>query len=108
MDSILTRNPMATLAAVVLLQVLGLAVQIKRPTESGPTRLIRVWVINAVAPLEKLVVHSEQAVAGVWHGYLNLHGARRESEELRREVERLRLEQVRLNEDAAQGRRLQA
>jgi len=45
---------------------------------------------------------------GVWHNYLYLRGVRQENRDLKLEIERLRLEQVRLNQDASQARRLQA
>ncbi|MBV9086623.1 MAG: rod shape-determining protein MreC, partial [Acidobacteriaceae bacterium] len=96
------------LMAVLFAQVLALAVQVKRPSESGSTSLIRVWVVNAVTPLEKLLVSSGHGARGFWGNYLYLRGVRRENRELRQELEQLRIEQVRLHEDAVQAHRLQA
>src|SRR5256885_12373958 len=40
--------------------------------------------------------------------YINLRGVRQENRDLKAQLERLRIEQLRMQEDAAQGRRLQA
>jgi rod shape-determining protein MreC len=97
----------SVLVAVLFAQVLALAVQVKRPTESGSTRLIRLWVVNTVTPLEKGLVFSGHGARDFWGNYLYLRGVRRENRELRQELEQLRIEQVRLNEDAVQAHRLQ-
>ena len=109
MESFFTRYRNASLLVVVLFaQVLGLAVQVKRTTETGGTRLIRFWVVNAIAPLEKSLVSTSHGVRNVWRNYVYLRGVRHENRDLKEQVERLRIEQVRLSEDAAQARRLQA
>ncbi|MFI5090947.1 MAG: rod shape-determining protein MreC [Terriglobales bacterium] len=109
MESFFSRYRNASLLVVVLFaQVLGLAVQVKRTTETGGTRLIRFWVVNAIAPLEKSLVSTSHGVRNVWRNYVYLRGVRHENRDLKEQVERLRIEQVRLSEDAAQARRLQA
>jgi len=96
------------LVLLLFAQVVGLAVQVKRTTESGGTRLIRFWVVSAITPLEKALVNTNLGVRNVWRNYFYLRGVRRENRELKEQIERLRIEQVRLSEDAAQARRLQA
>jgi len=108
LENFFSRYRNASLLVVVLFaQVLGLAVQVKR-TETGGTRLIRFWVVNAIAPLEKSLVSTSHGVRNVWRNYVYLRGVRHENRDLKEQVERLRIEQVRLSEDAAQARRLQA
>jgi rod shape-determining protein MreC len=108
-ENLITRYRNTTVLVIVLFaQVLGLAVQIKRPGESGSTRLLRLWVVNTITPIEKGLVSSGQAVRGVWTNYIYLRGVRRQNRELRDQIEQMRLEQVRLSEDASQARRLQA
>ena len=108
MENLLSRHRnLSVLAAVLVAQVLGLAMQI-RSTNPEQTRLIRVWAVSAVTPIERLIVHSQSGLYGIWHNYLYLRGVRQENRDLKTEIERLRLEQVRLNEDASQARRLQA
>lgn len=113
MESFFSRYRNASLLVVVLFaQVIGLAMQVKRTetggAEAGGTRLLRVWVVNAISPLEKFLVGSSHGVRDVWRNYAYLRGLRRENRDLREQVEQLRIEQVRLSEDAAQARRLQA
>ena len=109
MDTFLGRyRNLIVLAAILFAQIIALAVQVRRPTDEGQTRLIRIWAISAVAPLEKAVVHSQQWVQGLWTNYVYLHGVRRENRELRAEIERMKIEDARLNEDATMARRVQA
>lgn len=107
MENFFSRYRNASLLVVVLFaQVMGLAVQVKR-TETGGTRLIRFWAVNAITPLEKSLVSTSHGVRNVWRNYVYLRGVRHENRDLKEQVERLRIEQVRLSEDAAQARRLQ-
>jgi rod shape-determining protein MreC len=109
MDIFLGRyRNLTVLAAILFAQIIALAVQVRRPTDEGETRLLRVWVISAVTPIEKAVVHSQQWVTNLWTTYIYLHGVRRENRELRAEIERMKIEQARMNEDANMARRVQA
>jgi rod shape-determining protein MreC len=109
MESFFARHKNATILAVVLMaQILGLATQIKRPTESGPVRLIRQWAVALVTPFERGLVHSEQGIRHAWRDYFYLRGVRHENVELREQIEAMRLEQIRMEQDAAQARRIQA
>ncbi len=96
------------LAAAIFLQILGLAIQIKRSSENETSRLIRLWAVSIVAPLEKGIVRVQGSASGVWHNYFYLRGVRQENRDLRDQLEQLRLEQVRLKQDADQAHRLQA
>jgi rod shape-determining protein MreC len=109
MENFLSRyRNVSILVAVLFAQVLGLAVQVKRSTENESTRLIRVWTVSAVSPLEKAIVWFQSGTSNLWHGYVYLRGVRQENRELKDEIEKLRLERVRLVDDAEQARRLQA
>ena len=108
METLISRYRNVTiLVAILFVQVLGLAVQVKRNTENEPTRLIRIWAVNSVTPFEKAIVWTQSGTHNLWHSYLYLRGVRQENRDLKAEIERLRLEQVRLREDAEQARRLQ-
>ena len=104
------------LAAAIFLQILGLAIQIKRPTDKGApqtsspesSRLIRVWAVSVVAPMEKVIVRVQGGASGIWHNYFYLRGVRQENRDLKQQIEQLQLEQVRLKQDAEQAHRLQA
>lgn len=109
MESVLGRyRNLIVLVAVLFVQVLGLAVQVKRTTDTEPTRLIRVWAVGAVTPLEKSLHWIQMSTSGIWHNYLYLRGVRAENRELKQEIQRMQLEQVRMSQDADQARRLQA
>ena len=95
------------LAAAIFLQILGLAVQVKRSTENQPARLIRVWAVSAITPLEKTIVSFQSGASDLWHNYFYLRGVRQENRALREQIEQLQLEQVRLKQDADQAHRLQ-
>ena len=115
MENFFTRykNPLA-LMAVLFIQVVALATQVKRPenakagTSGSGTRLIRVWTVTAFTPVEKMFVSTGRFFRNGWHNYADLRGARQQNRELQDEIARLQMEQVRLKEDAAQARRLQA
>jgi len=114
MENFFTRykNPLA-LMAVLFIQVVALATQVKRPEGAKPgttgsgTRLIRVWTVTAFTPVEKIFVSTGHFFRNGWHNYADLRGARQQNKELQDEVARLQMEQVRLKQDADQARRLQ-
>jgi len=110
MESVLGRyRNLIILVGVLFLQVLGLAVQVKRGPSAGEgTRLIRVWAVGAITPFERSLIWVENGGSTLWHNYFYLRGVRAENRELKAQIEQMRLEQVRLSEDAAQARRLQS
>jgi rod shape-determining protein MreC len=110
LDNIIKRHAnLSILVAVLFAQILGLAIQIKRPTgeTSDGTLLIRQWTVAAITPLEKAFVHTTGFFRNTWNNYFYLRNVRRENEQLRDQIQQMRLEQVRLQQDAAQARRLQ-
>jgi len=108
MDVLGRYRNLIVLVGVLFAQVLGLAVQVKRTSDSEPTRLIRVWAVDAVTPLEKALVWVQTSTGNVWHNYFYLRGVRAENRSLKQQIERMSLEQVRMSQDADQARRLQA
>src|SRR5580704_6219812 len=109
MESVLGRyRNLIVLVGVLFVQVLGLAVQVKRTTDNDSTRLIRIWAVGMVTPLEKVLVWTQTSTANIWHNYFYLRGVRAENRSLRAQIEQMRLEQVRMSQDADQARRLQA
>ena len=95
------------LAALLFGQVLGLAIQVKRAGENVPTRLIRIWAVDAITPLERGIVGFQNGVRAIWGNYFYLRGVRQENRELKQKIEQLEIERVRLTEDAEQAHRLQ-
>jgi rod shape-determining protein MreC len=108
------------LLAVLLLQVIGLAVQVRKPGPvSGPAdlardqhdgrgvRLIRLWAVEMVMPFERLMHGAGENANSFWNQYIDLRRTREENKQLQQTIDRLRLEQAMLHEDAMQGQRLQ-
>ena len=109
METLITRYRNVTLlVALVFAQLLGLAVQVKRSNENQSTRLIRLWTVSAITPIEKGIAWVQGGTGNLWRNYVYLRGVRQENRDLKYEIEHLRLEQVRLQQDAAQAHRLQA
>ncbi len=109
MESVLGRyRNLIVLVGVLFVQVLGLAVQVKRTTDTDSSRLIRIWAVGAVSPFEKALVWVQTSSGNLWHNYFYLRGVRAENRELKQRIEQMRIEQVRMSQDADQARRLQA
>jgi len=108
MESFLSRHKNLIALAIVLVgQIMGLAMQVKINSQGGIS-LMRLWSISAITPVEKLLVHGQRGVFNGWSNYFWLRGVRKENEQLRDQIEKMRLDQVRLQQDALQARRLQA
>lgn len=91
------------LAGVILLQVLLLAVQIKRDSQG---RLIRSWTVGAVSPFERVGSYGFGWFRDIWHNYFALRYARQENEQLRHENDALKLQIAQLQGKAAEADRL--
>jgi rod shape-determining protein MreC len=110
MESFLRRHSnVLTLTALLVVQVLGLAVQVKGTSESGASsNLLHLWAIRLIAPIEKGFVHSGNSARNVWQNYFYLRTVRHENEQLKQQIEQMRIQNVRLQEDAMQARRIQS
>ena len=109
MESVLGRyRNLTILVGVLFLQVLGLAVQVKRSADAENTRLIRIWAVDLITPFERGLVWAQNGSSNLWHNYFFLRGVRAENRQLKEQIEQMRLEQVRLSEDATQAHRLQS
>jgi rod shape-determining protein MreC len=108
MDTFIGRyRNLIVLAAILFAQIIGLAIQVRRPSDVGETRLIRLWAVSAVTPVESAVIHSQEWVKNLWTTYIYLHGVRRENRQLRAQLEQMKIEEARLSEDARMARRVQ-
>jgi len=91
------------LAGVILLQVVLLAVQIKRDSQG---RLIRVWTVGAISPFQRAGAHGVGSIRGIWNRYFALQNTSRDNEQLRRENDALKLQITQLQSKAAEADRL--
>jgi rod shape-determining protein MreC len=114
MESFFTRYKNVLVLVVVLLaQTIALAIQVRRPVESGApdghqVLLLRYWVVSTVTPLERFFLGFGHNIRGAWSNYIDLRNTRKQNRDLQEQIAQLRLEQAALAEDAIQGHRLQA
>jgi len=93
------------LAGVIILQVVLLAVQIKRDSQG---RLLRVWTVGAVSPFERAGAKGIGNIRSTWSHYFALQNTSRDNEQLRRENDALKLQMNQLQSKAAEADRLAA
>lgn len=91
------------LAGVVVAQVLLLAAQIKRAQQ---VRLIRVWAIEIVSPLQRIAAWSINGAEHGWGGYVGLRTAQKENDSMRAELDRLKVRNAELVGRALEADRL--
>ena len=91
------------LAGVIILQLLLLAVQIKRDSQG---RLIRVWTVGAVSPFERASSSGFGWVRDTWRHYFALQNTTKENEQIRRENDALKMQITQLQGKAAEADRL--
>jgi rod shape-determining protein MreC len=94
------------LTGVVLLQVLLLALQIKRDSEDSQGRLIRVWTVGAFSPFERAGNHGIGHLRETWRHYFALQNTSRDNEQLRRENDELKMQVNQLQSKAIEADRL--
>lgn len=106
------RNPLF-LIAILLAQTIALAIQVQRPLDPGKpdgqeVRLLRLWAIALISPLERLSTGTSHGLRVTWANYLDLRGVRQQNKNLQKQLEMLRMERAALSEDALQGQRLRS
>src|ERR1700693_3061774 len=91
------------LAGVIILQVVLLAVQIKRDSQG---RLLRVWTVGAISPFQRAGAKGIGNIRDTWSHYFALQNTTRDNEQLRRENDALKLQVNQLQSKAAESERL--
>src|SRR5258708_5872946 len=104
MENFFTRyRNVVVLTAVLMAQIILLAMQVKRSGESSYSgesmSLLRFWVVETIVPAEKAITSVGRGVGSLWRNYIALRGARQQNDELRAQLDRLRLEEVALAQD---------
>ncbi|MBI4463046.1 MAG: rod shape-determining protein MreC [Acidobacteria bacterium] len=98
-------RPLALLALVLFAQLLLLAYQIKTENQM---RLLRLWAVTLVTPVERGLDIAVDSVASVWNRYIALYGVEGENRALRAELERARLRLHGLEARATEAEQLAA
>jgi rod shape-determining protein MreC len=96
---------LALLAGVILAQIVLLAVQVRRDSQG---RLIRVWAVGAVSPVERSGAWGVGKIRNTWRHYFALQNTSRDNEQLRRENDTLKLQITQLQGKASEADRLAA
>ena len=109
MESVLGRyRNLVILVGVLFLQVLGLAMQVKKGgNDAENTRLIRIWAVGAITPFERALVWVQNGTGNIWHNYFYLRGVRAENRATQAADRTNASGAGSPCEDAAQARRLQ-
>jgi rod shape-determining protein MreC len=99
-----SRKPVWIALGVALLIHAGLiSVQAGRRFD---TRFVRMYLLDSLAPLEKLFDRSLYGIVYVWDSYFALIGVHKENEQLKQQVDDLKLQLEKRREDAAEVERL--
>ena len=96
---------LALLLLILFVQLLSLAYQIKRDND---IRLIRLWAVALVTPVEKSLHFVVDSATVLWEGYIGLYRTERENHQLRGELEQVRLRLHELEARVAEADRLTA
>jgi rod shape-determining protein MreC len=91
------------LTTMLAVQLLVLAVQIKRGTQ---VRLIRIWAVEMVSPLGRITAWTTDGISAVWNNYVALRHMRQQNDDLQKEMDRLKLRNAELEGRAAEADRL--
>ena len=114
MDNFFTRFRTETIVAGILLAqviLLALQVQVTAPGAASSVQkitLLRSWGEALMAPLQKSTLSTGSSLRSLWSHYVDLHHTTADNERLQAEVNRMRLDQAHMQQDAAQGHRLQS
>jgi len=77
------------LVSVLIFHLLLISLQTNKRENAG---FMRVWLLDALVPAEKIVDGAVQGVRGVWSGYFALVGVRQENTRLQTENDQLRMQ----------------
>jgi rod shape-determining protein MreC len=91
------------LAVALAIQTGLISIQARRRVD---TSFVRVWVLDSLAPVEKLVDRSTYGILYVWGRYIGLIGARDENQRLKHQVDELQMQLQQNREDIGELQRL--
>ena len=91
------------LGSALVFHVLLLSIQ---TSQTGGAGFIRSWLLDILAPAEKLVDTGVQAVSGAWEAYFALIGVEEENFRLRSENDQLRMQIQKQDEGVREAERL--
>jgi rod shape-determining protein MreC len=99
------RSGYIALAVALVIQTGLISIQVNRRID---TTFVRSWILDSLAPMERLVDESLHGVAYVWSNYFVLIGVNKDNEQLKAQVDDLRMKLDKQQEDVAEVQRLRA
>jgi len=99
------RSVYIALAVALVIQTGLISIQVSRRID---TRFVRSWILDSLAPMEKLVDESLHSVSSIWDNYFILIGVNQENQHLKALVDDLRMKLDKQQEDVAEAQRLRA
>jgi rod shape-determining protein MreC len=97
------RSVYVALCIALVIQTGLISIQASRRID---TTFVRVWILDSLAPMEKLVDRSLYGVVYVWDNYFFLVGLHKENDQLRAQVDDLRMKLDKQHQDVAEVERL--
>ena len=96
-----SRKPIwITLASALLVHTLLISLQTSQRLDTG---FVRAWLLDSLAPMEKLVDMGWGGTGNIWTRYIALIGLQDENAQLRAEIDQLRMERVRHSEEVLEA-----
>ena len=72
------------------------------------TSFVRIWILDSLAPMEKLVDSTLYRIVDIWDSYFALVGLHQENQQLKAQLDELRMRLEKQREDVAEAQRLRA
>jgi rod shape-determining protein MreC len=91
------------LAIALVIQTGLISIQARRRIN---TSFVRVWILDSLAPVEKLVDRSTHGVLYVWDSYIALIGVHNENQKLKHKIDELQMQLQQNREDVLELQRL--
>ena len=91
------------LAIALVIQTGLISIQGRRRINTG---FVRVWILDSLAPMEKLVDRSTYGILYVWDGYIALIGVHSENQRLKHQIDDLQMQLQQNREDILELQRL--
>jgi rod shape-determining protein MreC len=99
------KQVLIALAGALVFHILILSLQANQKPGPG---VARVWLLDALVPMEMLVDRGVEGVWSLWDGYVALLHVREENQNLKAENEKLRMDVARRDEDTREATRLRS
>ena len=105
MVSVSKKPAWIALGGALIFHTVMLSLQTNPRNETG---FMRQWLLDGLAPIEKIVDSGVRGVSAIWDGYIGLIGIQKENEDLRAEIDALKMRLQQQEESIKEAERLRA